>query len=90
MDRLIPDFELHAPESEITEIELNNMRIDTQDEIIEQLRKNTSLSFEDLKRRTGRKGQDLRAALRELIHEESGVYVQGVEEKTKFYAYKDD
>lgn len=88
MRRLIPDFTLHAPDSEIQEVNDNPMRVDVQEDIIEQLQANQRLSFGDLKARTGWNGHDVRAAMKELIEEDSGVYVQGVEDKQKFYSYR--
>lgn len=65
------------------------MKVDVQEDIINHLKAhNGSLSFEQIKTRTGWNGHEVRAALKELLQSDSGVYVSGVEEREKQYDYK--
>ena len=54
----------------------------------EELQGGEPLTFDELKDRTGCLGQDLRRGLKELLHNDDGVYVHGVEDKQKLYAVR--
>lgn len=46
------------------------------------------VTFPEMKERTGLKGQDLRSGLKELLHDDSTVYVHGVEDREKQYGLR--
>lgn len=65
------------------------MRVEEQVQITRVLSESEEpLTFEEIQERTSLRGQDLRSGLRELIHDEGGVYVHGVEDKKKRYDLK--
>lgn len=66
------------------------MRVDVEEAIIDRLQKNSRLTFGDLKARTGHNGHDVRKALTFLLKNDDRVYVQGVEDKQKYYALKEE
>lgn len=66
------------------------MSVDAEKSIIDQLQQNSRLSFGDLVARTEYRGHDVRRALKYLLENDDRVYVQGVEDKQKFYALRDD
>ena len=66
------------------------MSVDAEKAIIKELQANRRLSFGDLKARTGHRPQDVRRALSYLLLNDGRVYVQGVEDKQKFYAIRDN
>lgn len=65
------------------------MHVEAQDEIVEALETAEGpLTFGEMKESIDLRSQDLRHGLKELIHEESGVYVAGVQDKQKRYDIK--
>lgn len=62
------------------------MRVDEQDQIRNVLESTEeSLTFEEMRETTGLQAQDLRSALKELLRADGGVYVEGVEDREKYY-----
>lgn len=65
------------------------MRVEVEENIVTLLKNQGPLSFGDLKARSDYKGQDLRKGIDYLIHNDTRIYVDGVKDKQKFYAYRE-
>lgn len=66
------------------------MRLSVQDAIKAELRHSPDgLTLDELTERTNYHGHEVRTALKSLLHDDSGVYVRGVEERERQYDIRD-
>ena len=66
------------------------MHVEAQNQIVDALKSSEEpLTFDEMVQQTDFRSHDLRSALKELIHSNRGVYVDGVEDKEKQYSIKE-